>query len=144
MKQQVNMITLGVRDLRASREFYEKVVGWTPLPSRPSIEFFQLGGLVLALVLNGKLAKEQHITEKSGGGAFQRVLFSHLVATREDVDAIHRRLASGGADIPVPPEAIRWGGYSFTFADPDGHRWRVICHPHWTVEEDGSLAMPEY
>jgi uncharacterized protein len=34
-----------------------------------------------------------------------------------------------------------WGGYSGVFADPDGHPWEVAHNPHWTIRDDGSVAV---
>ena len=33
------------------------------------------------------------------------------------------------------------GGYSGVFVDPDGHPWAVAHNPHWTLREDGSVAL---
>ena len=34
-----------------------------------------------------------------------------------------------------------WGGYTALFLDPDGHPWEVAHNPHWTVREDGTVAL---
>jgi hypothetical protein len=27
------------------------------------------------------------------------------------------------------------------FVDPDGHPWEVAHNPHWTLRDDGSIAL---
>ncbi|MGA5194068.1 VOC family protein [Streptomyces exfoliatus] len=57
MNHQVNLVTLGVKDLKASRQFYSHGLGWTPLLDLDEIVFYQIGkGLALALF---PLAKRQ-------------------------------------------------------------------------------------
>ena len=59
MEPRLNIITLGVKNLQASRNFYEKGLGWKPSSiSDEHIVFFQLGGIVLALYPTGKLAED--------------------------------------------------------------------------------------
>lgn len=59
MEPRLNIITLGVANLQASRDFYEKGLGWKPSSaSSEEIVFFQLGGIVLALYPNDKLAED--------------------------------------------------------------------------------------
>ncbi|EJF08626.1 VOC family protein [Pontibacter sp. BAB1700] len=49
MEQRITLITLGVRNLQRSKEFYQNVFGWQPLESSTeSVIFFQLNGLQLA------------------------------------------------------------------------------------------------
>ena len=43
MRQKLNLVTLGVRDLAKSREFYQQGLGWKPSSaSQESIVFFDL------------------------------------------------------------------------------------------------------
>ena len=49
MEQRLSLVTLGVRDLAASRAFYRRL-GWTESPpSNDHVAFFQCGGMVFAL-----------------------------------------------------------------------------------------------
>jgi hypothetical protein len=38
---------------------------------------------------------------------------------------------------------VAWGGYSGYFAAPDGFLWEVAWNPHFPMNEDGSLRLPE-
>jgi hypothetical protein len=50
MEQQLNLVTLGVEDLKVSHQFYSHGLGWTPLLDLDEIVFYQIGkGLALAL-----------------------------------------------------------------------------------------------
>ncbi len=44
MKPRISMITLGVQDVQAAAEFYEKGLGFPRIESEPSIAFFNLRG----------------------------------------------------------------------------------------------------
>ena len=57
MEQRVSIITLGVADLKRSREFYERL-GWRQSPAgSDGIVFFQAVGMALALFPRSELAK---------------------------------------------------------------------------------------
>ena len=53
----------------------------------------------------------------------------------------HRRGSRGRRDDRTARRATFWGGYSGVFIDPDGHPWEVAHNPHWTLGEDGSVAL---
>src|SRR5579863_6650838 len=54
--QRVSVLTLGVRDLAASRKFYVQGLGWKPAFENNDIIFFQAGGMVFALFAHEQLA----------------------------------------------------------------------------------------
>jgi len=59
MRQKLNIITLGVKDMEASLAFYEKGLNWKrSKASQGDIVFFQMGGIVLALYPHTKLADD--------------------------------------------------------------------------------------
>ena len=68
MRQKLNLVTLGVRDLAKSREFYQKGLGWKPSSaSQESIAFFDLGGVALALYSREELAADATIAAAGTG-----------------------------------------------------------------------------
>jgi hypothetical protein len=82
------------------------------------------GNLILALYPRTELAKDAGIAlgpPKSG-----EFSIGHLVATRQDVDALLARAQAAGATLTGPPHDRSWGIYSGYFRDPDGHLWEVI------------------
>ncbi|MCD2189356.1 VOC family protein [Actinomycetospora soli] len=50
-------------------------------------------------------------------------------ATDAEVDTVFARAEAVGAAVVERPTAPPWGGYSATFADPDGHLWQVATPP---------------
>ncbi len=48
MEQRISLVTLGVADLKQSREFYERL-GWKSA-MRGAVVFFQAGGMALACI----------------------------------------------------------------------------------------------
>ena len=62
---------------------------------------------------------------------------------REGVDLAFQAALDAGASKLKQPEEVFWGGYSGYFADPDGHVWELAHNPFWTVNDDGTLTIPD-
>lgn len=62
MKPRISMITLGVRDLAAAVEFYEKGLGFPRMESPPEVAFFTLYGTWLALYGRAALAEDATVS----------------------------------------------------------------------------------
>jgi predicted lactoylglutathione lyase len=140
MKQRVTVITLGVSDLAGARAFYE-ALGWRST-SPPEIEvvFFQAGGLVVSLWDRDKLAEDSGLELGDGYGA---VTLAYNVGSAAEVDATIAEARDAGASVTREPGETFWGGYSGVFVDPDGHPWEVAHNPHWTLQPDGSVSLPD-
>ncbi len=138
--QRVTLITLGVADLAVARRFYAQL-GWVESSqSQPSVAFFQLNGLALALFGAADLAADQgRAGAKLGTGA---VTLAQNFTSEAEVDAAFAAALAAGATALKAPEKVFWGGYSGYWADPDGHVWEVAMNPFWTLAEDGSLRLP--
>jgi hypothetical protein len=140
MKQHVHLVTLGVRDLEASREFYTEILGWKPsTASNEAIAFVQAGGVVLALFPRDELAKDA-LTNPEGSG-FAGFTLAHNVQSEREVDAIIADLKSKGVKIMKEPQKMFWGGYSSYFADPDGFLWEVAYNPSFPFDQNGNLKL---
>ena len=138
MEQRVSLVTLGVRDLARARRFYE-ALGWTTgAGPDDDVVFFQAGAMVLALWGREQLAADGGVED---GGGWGGVTLAHNVGSPEEVDAVMREAEAAGATITHPAEPTFWGGYSGTFADPEGHAWEIAHNPHWTLVEDGSIRL---
>jgi len=136
--QRVSVITLGVADLAAARAFYEGL-GWTTRADPgDDVVFFQAGGSVVALWSRERLAEDSCVTDSPGWGG---ITLSHNVRSPAEVDAVIEQARAAGARIGREPAETFWGGYSGVFLDPDGHPWEVAHNPHWTVADDGSVAL---
>lgn len=132
------MITLGVTDLARARAFYE-ALGWrTGAGPGDDVVFFQAGGMVVSLWGRDQLAEDSAVTDSGGWGG---VTLAHNVGSPADVDAVLAEAEAAGATIGRPGAKTFWGGYSGVFLDPDGHPWEIAHNPHWTLHEDGSVAL---
>ena len=139
MEQRVSIVTVGVRDLEHSREFYE-LLGWRASPaSSEGIVFFQAGGMAFALYPREELAKDAKTSPEGSG--FAGITLAYNARTREEVDAVLAEAEAAGATIRKPAEEAFWGGYSGYFADLDGCLWEVAWNPHFQVADDGSLRI---
>jgi uncharacterized glyoxalase superfamily protein PhnB len=48
-----------------------------------------------------------------------------------------------GARILKPAAKTFWGGYNGYFADLDGHLWEVAYNPHWELDQQGRVNLPD-
>lgn len=142
MKPRISMITLGVRDLKASIEFYEQGLGLPRKDSPPEVAFFTLNGTWLGLYGRDALAEDAGVPAEGVG--FKGVTLAHNVASGEEVDTVMDQAVRAGASMVKKPQKVFWGGYSGYFADPDGHLWEVACNPFfWIGPEDDGQAEEE-
>lgn len=113
-----NFIIFYVADPIASSRFYETFVGRAPVESSPGFVMFVLdNGFKLGL---WRRAAVEPRAEAPGSDA-ELVLALH---SREAVDAMHAGWTKMGTPVLQQPTAMEFG-YTFTAADPDGHRLRV-------------------
>ena len=138
-EQRVTLITLGVRDLQASRAFY-RALGWHPAREQEGVSFYQMHGAALALFGLDDLADDMDrpVAELRTGA----MTLAQNFATEEDVDEAWHRALQAGARAIKAPQATAWGGYSGYFADPDGHVWELAMNPFWPLAPDGGLTLP--
>ncbi len=139
MEQRVSLITLGVADVAAAREFYA-ALGWRGKEVEETV-FFQAGGLGVVLWGREKLAADGRL-EDAGADGFGGVALAHNVRSREEVDAIVAAAEAAGATIAKAAEETFYGGYAAYFTDLDGHVWEIAHNPSFTIADDGSLRLP--
>lgn len=95
MEQRLSIVTLGVADLKRSREFYERL-GWRrSMAKEDSIVFFQTGGMALALFSRDELAKDANVP--ADGEGFNGIALAYNTRNREEVDSV---LAEAKAAAP--------------------------------------------
>lgn len=140
MKPRLNIITIGVSDLKRSRDFYKKALGWEPAPgSDDNIVFYAHGGVVFALYpLNG-LAEDAQLSHERNG--FSGVTLAINQDSKEAVDELYQKIIANGGKSLVEPRETFWGGYDCYFADPDDHVWEIAWAPFWKFDEQGSLIL---
>ena len=139
MEQRLSLVTLGVRDLRRARAFYE-AVGWrSGAAPEDDVVFFQAGGMIVALWDRGRLAEDSAVDD---GGGWGGVTLAYTTRSPEEVDVVVAEARAAGATIAREPGPTFWGGYSAVFVDPEGHPWEVAHNPAWELDEDGSVRLP--
>jgi catechol 2,3-dioxygenase-like lactoylglutathione lyase family enzyme len=141
MRQQLHLITIGVKDLERSLEFYEQGLGWERAQaSSGDVVFFSMGGVVLSIYPRDKLAEDATVAETGAG--FEGITLAYNTHSREEVDEVLCLAAGLGGRIVKPAQNVFWGGYSGYFSDPDGHLWEVAWNPFFEFDEDGRLSLP--
>ena len=142
MDQQVHLITLGVPDLAAARDFYVNGLGWSSAFEVPGeVIFIQVGhGLLLSLF--GAAALEADIGPRAGSACGPApVTLAQVVATEDQVVAVLAAAEAAGATILKPAQHADFGGFHGYFADPAGFRWEVATNPGWSVAPDGTVSI---
>lgn len=147
MEARIDVITLAVADLDRALAFYRDGLGLSS-PGIVGTEFagdeftpagdvamFELsGGLLLALYPRTELAKDANVDlHPPKSGEFS---IGHLVASREEVDALLAEAEAAGATLTDRAHDRPWGIYSGYFRDPDGHLWEVI----WNARREGAAS----
>lgn len=140
MKPRIKVFTLGVRDLDKSLIFYREGLG---LPTEGivgtefedgAVVFFEMNDdLILALYPKTALAKDAGVPASPASAAGFSI--GHIVASKEEVDAVMLQAEKAGARITDPAHDRFWGGYSGYFQDLDGHLWEIAWNPAWQVTE---------
>ena len=142
MEPRVSIITLGVKDLQSSYDFYHTKLGF-PTSKTPDdgIIFFRTNGTCLALYPYDKLAEDVGDEFKTPASKFSGVTLAHNVREKHQVAKVLKQAEDAGAKIVKPAQDTFWGGHSGYFTDPDGYLWEVAWGA-FDFNEDGSLNIP--
>ena len=137
MESRIHVLTLAVADLERALVFYREglgldspgvigteFVGDDDSPSGDVAMFHLDGNVTLALYPRTELAKDAGV--RLGTPTSGEFSIGHLVATRQDVDALLAQAEAAGATLTGPPHDRPWGIYSGYFRDLDGHLWEII------------------
>ena len=139
---QISLITLCVADIAKATRFYESL-GFVKSnkASQDEVSFFRAGGVVLAL-----WGREAQIEDANAGALWTGnggIVVAQNVGSEGEVDAVMAKAAAAGAQILKPAIKTFWGGYNGYFADLDGHVWEVAYNPHWPLDDEGRVELPE-
>lgn len=109
MEQRLSIVTVGVDDLAAMRDFYVEKFGWKPEAENKDIVFFKLGGVLLGFFEKEDLARDAQVEPASGVNS-KAFSLAHDVRTEEEVDELFAVLESrGGGDRQAPREDVLRG-----------------------------------
>jgi uncharacterized protein len=142
MSANITLITLGVADVAKATAFYQSL-GFvkSKTESQESVSFFRAGSVVLAL-----WGREAQIEDANASALWTGnggIVVAQNVASEAEVDAVMATAEAAGARILKQAAKTFWGGYNGYFADPDGHLWEVAFNPHWGLDEQGLIKLPE-
>ena len=143
MQPTLSFITLPTADLAAAIRFYA-ALGWAPVRAAEGYAFFQLQGLLLALLDERRWVAEGGEPFAPHGGEPaepRRVLLSHNVDEYDNlVQLVGDWTAAGGALVrPLLPTT--WGGARAMVTDPEGLRWELVWNPHAHRDARGGLWL---
>jgi catechol 2,3-dioxygenase-like lactoylglutathione lyase family enzyme len=115
-------VLLYVENVAASADFYAGLLGRKPVEASPNFAMFVMSS-GMGLGLWSRSDATPGPAAKGGGGELLIKL-----ADAEAVRACHAEWWGRGLTILQPPTAMDFG-FTFTAADPDGHRLRVFAEP---------------
>ena len=142
----INLIALGVKDIRKSLDFYKNIgfeASVTVDEEKPVIVFFNNEGSKLELFPLEELAKDinRENPPAISSGGFPGFTLAYNGKSAAEVDAIFKRVKDAGAQIVKQPETLAWGGYGGYFVDPDGYYWEVAYGADWEFDENNMLMI---
>jgi len=117
-------LSLTVRDLSKSLNWYTKVLGFTK-----SRDFVRDGVVTGAALMAGDA--EISINQDDGKKGSDRALgqgFSIRLTTDQSIDDVAARVKSAGGTLDSEPADMPWGSRIFAITDPDGYRF-VVASP---------------
>src|SRR5437660_10593043 len=123
-----NIITLGVKNYEAQRNFYRRL-GWHQALDSDDFAVFELRGALLALFPVDKLAADARTDPDLGSGGIRfDVIIS--VDKPQDVDELADRVRQAGGRLTKEPvDAEFFEGRDAYFSDPEGNYWEIACAP---------------
>jgi len=119
-----NIITLGVQNFGAQRDFYRRL-GWPQAFDSDDFAVFELRGALLALFPVDKLAADSRAQPELGRGGIR---FSVIINVDkpEDVDELAARVRQAGGKLTKEPvDAEFFVGRDAYFVDPEGNFWEI-------------------
>ena len=104
----MTFLTLGVKDLNQSIDFYENKIGWKRSElSNESIIFYEINGIHLALYDREELAKDATV-DPSGNG-FRSFTLAYNTRSEKEVDDLIESLRKQGVQVIKEPQKVFWG-----------------------------------
>lgn len=143
----LNIVTIGVKDILKSHEFFKKLGFKTSVrgaESAPDIIFFKNEGTRIALFPLEELARDinKNNPPKFAGG-FPGITLAYNAKSNEEVDEILSRAKAAGAIVVKTPQTTDWGGYSGYFIDLDGQYWEVAYGEFWEFDACNMLIIDD-
>ncbi len=128
MKPKIGIITLGVKDVKTSAEFYKKL-GFEVVGEEGDHVMFKMEWTQFALFPADKLAEDADLPHSEFGPGRSSFTLARNESSQEKVNETIEEARSIGAKILKEPQDVFWGGYSGYFEDPDGFLWEIAYNP---------------
>jgi hypothetical protein len=129
MKTKQLWANLATTDLDRTTKFYTELGFKSNGMQAGELTSFSFGesGFIINFFLKGVLRDNTHseITDLKTGN---EIIFSLSAASKEEVNKWVEIVKNAGGKITAEPYEIG-KGYTFVFADPDGHRFNVLYWP---------------
>ena len=142
----INIICLGVRDMKQSLAFY-KNIGFQTYEKEdcPPVVFFANQGTKLELYPIDGLARDISADNPPAvpQPGFCGITLACNMKSEREVDAFMELVARHGGTVAKKPEKVFWGGYSGYFQDPNGYYWEVAYADIWRFDENDMLIIDE-
>ena len=140
----LNIITLGVKDIKKSFQFYSGLGFETKLKvdDKLDIVFFNNQGTKLALYPYDALAMDISDSDppKKNKG-FNGMTIAYNTKSKEEVNEVLKKAAALGGKIIKPAGHVFWGGYSGYFEDLDGYLFEVAYGENWEFDKNDMLVL---
>jgi len=119
-----NVLTLGVSDIAAERDFYRRL-DWPLVLDTDAFVVFELRGALLALFGVDALARDAQARPERGRGGIRTAVII-TVDRPEEVDHMIDLARAAGAQVTKEPTSAEFfEGRDAYFADPEGNFWEV-------------------
>ena len=118
----IEVITIFVEDLAATRAFYENVFGLEVVYSDDASAVVRLENLMINILRAERADTLVEPRAVAGAEAGARLLLTIAV---EDANAVHEELKQHGVTILNGPTDRPWGRRTVAFADPAGNVWEA-------------------
>ncbi|MDR1831115.1 MAG: VOC family protein [Fusobacteriaceae bacterium] len=139
----INIICLGVRDMKKSVKFYRDLGFQSNETSdSPQVIFFNSTGTKLELYPIQGLAEDINADSppKISEG-FPGITLAYNTHSEAEVNEVIELARKAGAVIAKEPQKVFWGGYSGYFQDPDGYYWEVAHNPFNKFDDQDMLIL---
>jgi catechol 2,3-dioxygenase-like lactoylglutathione lyase family enzyme len=127
VEPRLSFVTLGVSDLGRATRFYADGLRLQQLKSLPTVSFFDLGGVRLALYPRHLLEAETGVAPDDARPS--GFALGYNVGSEPEVDRLLSKAERAGGRITKRASRTDWGGYAGYCADPDGFLWEVVWNP---------------
>ncbi|MFM5905887.1 MAG: VOC family protein [Micrococcales bacterium] len=118
-------LTLVVRDLATSAEFYGSKLGLAQIFSDEVSAVFRCGRTMINLLLASAATELVEPASLSNPNAGVGAVYTLVAA---NIDAVAKELIAGGITLLNGPIDRPWGVRTVSFQDPDGHTWEFADH----------------